>query len=97
MLFLVQTLVFPTSNNFIIKIYKIIILPVAFYVCEKQYPALCEESELIVLENRILKQIFGPLRNENREWRKLHIGELNSFYFFPIMFRVIKARRLRFN
>ena len=47
----------------------------------------------MVFENRILKQIFGPKRDESEEWRRLHNQELHSLYRSP--FRVIKSRRLR--
>ena len=49
----------------------------------------------MVIENMILRRIFGPKRNENREWRRLHNEELHSLYRSPIMVRVIKSRRLR--
>jgi hypothetical protein len=40
-----------------------------------------EEHRLRVFENRVLKQIFGSKRNEvTRDWRKLHIEELNNLY-----------------
>ena len=41
-----------------------------------------------------LKRIFGPKRDENWEWRRLH-EELHSDYRSPIIIRVIKSRRLR--
>ena len=44
-----------------------------------------------MFENRILRRIFGPKRNENREWRRLH----NEFYRSPYIVRVIKSGRLR--
>ena len=39
--------------------------------------------------------MFGPKRNENREWRRLHNEELHSLYCSPNVVRVIKSRRLR--
>ena len=39
---------------------------------------LREESRLRVFENRILRRIFGPKRDENGEWRRLHNEELHS-------------------
>ena len=50
---------------------------------------------LRVLENRILKRIFGPKRDENGEWRRLHNGELHSLYRSPSIVSVIKCRRLK--
>ena len=49
----------------------------------------------MVLENRILRRIFGPKRDENWEWRRLHNEELHRLYRSPNIVRVIKSRRLR--
>jgi hypothetical protein len=55
-----------------------------------------EESKLRVFENRVLRRIFGPKRDEVRgEWRKLHNKELNDLYCSPNIVRVIKSRRMR--
>ena len=78
-----------------IKIYKTIILPVVLYGCEAWSLTLREECRLRVFENRILRRIFGPKRNENGKWRRLHIEELHSLYRSPNIVRVIKSRRLR--
>jgi hypothetical protein len=49
-----------------------------------------------VFENRVLRRIFGPKRDEvTAEWRKLHNEELNDLYSLPNMIRVIKSRRMR--
>jgi hypothetical protein len=57
---------------------------------------LKEEHRLRVFENRVLRRIFGPKRDEvTGEWRKLHNGELNGLYSLPHIVRVIKSRRLR--
>ena len=56
---------------------------------------LREECRLRVFENRILRQIFGPKRDENGEWRRHHNEELRSLYRSPNIVRVIKSTRLR--
>jgi hypothetical protein len=49
-----------------------------------------------VLENRVLRRIFGPKRDEvTGEWRKVHKYELNDLYSPPSIVRVIKSRRMR--
>jgi hypothetical protein len=49
-----------------------------------------------VFENRVLRRIFGPKRDEvTGEWRKLHNEDLNGLYSLHNIVRVIKSRRLR--
>ena len=54
-------------KNLKIKIYKTIILPVVLYGCEIWSLTLTEECRLRVFEDRILRRIFGPKRDENGE------------------------------
>jgi hypothetical protein len=69
------------SGNVKVKIYKTIILPVVLYGCETWSVTLTEEHRLRVFENRVLRGIFGPKRDEVMgEWRKLHNGELHNLY-----------------
>jgi len=49
-----------------------------------------------VFENRALRRVFGPKRDEvTGEWRKLHNVELNDLYSLPNIVRVVKSRRMR--
>jgi hypothetical protein len=57
---------------------------------------LGEESKLKVFENRVLRGVFGPKRDEvTGEWRKFHNDELNDLYSLPNIVRVVKSRRMR--
>ena len=52
------------SKNLKIKIYRTIILPVVLYGCETWSLTLKEERRLRVFENRVLRRVFGPKRDE---------------------------------
>jgi hypothetical protein len=55
---------------------------------------LRQEQRLRVFENRVLR-IFGPKREEDGSWRKLHNDELHNLYSSPNIVRVIKLRRMK--
>ena len=49
-----------------------------------------------MFENRVLRRIFGPKRDEvTGEWRRLHKEELNDLYCSPNIIRVMKSRIIR--
>jgi hypothetical protein len=56
---------------------------------------LREEHRLRVFENRVLRRIFGPKREEDGSWRKLHNDVLHSLHFSPTIVRAIISRRMR--
>jgi hypothetical protein len=84
------------SRNLKVKIYKTIIVPIVLYGCETWSLTLREERRLRMFENRVLRRIFGPKRDEIAgEWRRLHNGEIRNLYSSPDIIRQIKSRRMR--
>ena len=81
-------------QKFKIKIYGTIILCVVLYGCEAWSLTLREEPRLRVFENRLLKRILGPKRDEaTGEWRKLHNEELNDFFSSTNIVRVYNREK----
>jgi hypothetical protein len=75
--------------------YKNIIFHV-LYGYETWFLTLREEHRLRVFENRVVRRVFGPKKDEVAGgWRRLHNEELHNLYASPDLIRVIKSRRLR--
>jgi hypothetical protein len=75
---------------------KTIILSVILYGCETWSLTLKEERRLRVFENKVLRRIFGPKRDEvTGGWRELHNEELHDLYSSPSIIRIIKSRRMQ--
>ena len=84
------------SKNININKYRTIILPVVLYACEAWSHILREERRLRDFENRVLRRIFGPKKDEvTGEWRKLHNWALKDLYSSPNIFRMIKSTKKR--
>ena len=57
-----------------------------------------EEKSLQVFENKVLRKIFGPKRDDQSgKWRRLHNGELNDIYGKSDIIRIVKSRRVRWH
>jgi hypothetical protein len=73
------------------KIYRSKILTVVLYGCETWSLTLREERRLRIFENRVLRIMFGPKRDEvTEEWRKLHSEVFIELYSSPNIIWVIK-------
>jgi hypothetical protein len=84
------------SKSLKIRIYKTIILPLVLFGCETWSLTLREEHRLRVFENRVLRGMFGPKRDDVMgEWRKRHNKELRDLYSSPSISKMIKSRRMR--
>ena len=84
------------SKNLKLKVCRTIILSVVLYEYETWSLTLREERRLRVFENRVLRRVYGPKRDEvTGEWRKLHNEELSDLYSLPNIVRVVKSRIMR--
>jgi hypothetical protein len=84
------------SKTVNIRIYKSIVLPVVLYGCETWPPTLREKHRLTVFENRMLRIIVRPKRDEMMGgWKKLHNKELCDLYSSSSIIRMLKSQRMR--
>jgi len=71
------------------------ILPVVLYGCDCWSLTLWEEYRLRMFENRALRRIFGPKREEVvGDWRRLHTEELHNLYALSDVVRVMNSMRM---
>jgi hypothetical protein len=79
-----------------LKIYRTIILSVVLCGCETWSLTLREDHRLGVFENRALRRMFGPKREEVAgSWRRMHNEELHNLYASPNIIMTIKLMRVR--
>jgi hypothetical protein len=84
------------SKNLKIRIHKTIILPEVLYRCKTWSLAISEEHRRGVFENRVLRRIFGPKRDDvTGELRKLQNKELHDLCSSPSIIRIMMMRRMR--
>jgi hypothetical protein len=96
----VLSLIFTYCLNYRYFTFISLLLTLLFSILFHPFPQsmLREEHRLRVFENRVLRRICGPKRDEvTRGWRKLHNEELRSLYCSPSIVKVIKARRMRWS
>jgi hypothetical protein len=68
---------------------------VVLYGCETWFLTIREEHRLRVFENRVLRKIYGPKKDEvTGGWRELHNEELHNLYFSANIIRMSKSRRM---
>jgi hypothetical protein len=78
-----------------VNLQKNFILPLVLYGCNTWSLTLREEHRLRLFDNRALRRIFGPKKDEEKgRWRKLHNEELHNLYSSPNIIRIIKSRRM---
>jgi hypothetical protein len=78
-----------------VKIYGTMLPSVVLYGCETWSLTLRKEHRLRVFENRVLRRVFGPKRDEvTGEREKMYKKELHILYSSPNIIRQIKSRRM---
>ena len=83
-----------TIRNIVVFVTTYIHIYISHLACSCIY--CWEERRLRVFENRVLRRVFEPKREEvTGEWRKLHNEEFSDLYSLPNIMRVVKSRRMR--
>jgi hypothetical protein len=83
------------TKNVKIRIYNTIILPVVLYVCETWTLTLREEHSLRVVEDRVLRRIFRPKRDEVTGGLRRHNEELHNLCSSTSIIEMKKSMRMR--
>ena len=85
------------SKNVKTKIHRTVIFLLCFFFWVSNWSLkLTEERRLKVFENRVLRRICGPMKDEvTGEWRGLYNEELNDLYSLPNIIRMIKSGRMK--
>uniref|UniRef100_A0A1B0D0G9 Uncharacterized protein n=1 Tax=Phlebotomus papatasi TaxID=29031 RepID=A0A1B0D0G9_PHLPP len=83
------------SRSTKIMIYKTVVRPVVLYGCETWTLSKIDEERLAVFERRVLRRIFGPVKDGTDSWRIRHNQEIYSLYAEPNIIGHLKASRLR--
>jgi hypothetical protein len=83
------------SNSYVL-VFRTVCLKVHFAAVTSWSLTLREERRLREFDDRVLRRVFGPKRDEvTGEWRELHNEELNDLYSLPNIVRVVKSRKMR--
>jgi hypothetical protein len=86
------------SRNVKVKMHKTVILSVVLYGCGTWFLITLKKHKSIMFQNRMLRKIFGPKRDEvtrGRSWRELHNGELRDLYSTPCIIGMMKSKWMK--
>jgi len=76
------------------KLYTSYLRPIVMYACETWSTTQGDEEKLLTFERKVLRKIYGPIRNQNREYGRRKNDELERLYNKPNIGLFLKAKRL---
>jgi hypothetical protein len=83
-------------NSKTLSVIQTVILPLVLYWCKTWFLIPKEKHRLRVFENRVLRKIFGPKKDElTGEWNRLYTEVLHILFYLPHIIRLIESRRIR--